>query len=228
MNGSTTRKLAAGGIAALAVAGGGAAFAATQDSPQASSQAALADAARQLGVSEEKLDDALRTALENRVDEAVSAGRLTEDEGERLKDAIESGDVPVLGVPMGGQAHGLPGRHLDAAASYLGLTADDLRAELEAGETLADVAQAEDKPVDGLVDALVADERTELDQAVEDGRLTEAQADELLAGAEERMTDLVNGDLPGPPDGRFDPGGPPPGSGSQDGSSGTAFDTAAY
>jgi hypothetical protein len=209
------------------VAGGGAAFAATQDSPQASSQAALADAARQLGVSEEKLDDALRTALENRVDEAVSAGRLTEDEGERLKDAIESGDVPVLGVPMGGQAHGLPGRHLDAAASYLGLTADDLRAELEAGETLADVAQAEDKPVDGLVDALVADERTELDQAVEDGRLTEAQADELLAGAEERMTDLVNGELPGPPDGRFGPGGPPPGSDSQGGSSGTAFDTAA-
>jgi hypothetical protein len=227
MNGSTTRKLAAGGIAALAVAGGGAAFAATQDSPQASSQAALADAARQLGVSEEKLDDALRTALENRVDEAVSAGRLTEDEGERLKDAIESGDVPVLGVPMGGQAHGLPGRHLDAAASYLGLTADDLRAELEAGETLADVAQAEDKPVDGLVDALVADERTELDQAVEDGRLTQAQADELLAGAEERMTDLVNGELPGPPDGRFGPGGPPPGSDSQGGSSGTAFDTAA-
>jgi hypothetical protein len=227
MNGSTTRKLAAGGIAALAVAGGGAAFAATQDSPQASSQAALADAARQLGVSEEKLDDALRTALENRVDEAVSAGRLTEDEGERLKDAIESGDVPVLGVPMGGQAHGLPGRHLDAAASYLGLTADDLRAELEAGETLADVAQAEDKPVDGLLDALVADERAELDQAVEDGRLTQAQADELLAGAEERMTDLVNGELPGPPDGRFGPGGPPPGSDSQGGSSGTAFDTAA-
>jgi hypothetical protein len=220
MDGSIRKRLAAGGIAALAVAGGGAAVAATQGSPQVDSQAALADAAAQLGVSEEKLDDALRSALENRVDEAVKADRLSEEEGERLKDAIESGDVPLLGVPLGGRSHGLPGHHLGAAASYLGLSESDLRAELEDGETLADVAKAQDKSVDGLVDALVADEQAELDQAVEDGRLTETQRDELLAGAEGRMTDLVNGELPGPPDGRFGPG-------SGESTDGAAFDAAA-
>jgi len=206
MNGSTTRRIAAGGIAALAVAGGGAAIAATQDSPQADSKAALGDAAEQLGVSEQKLDDALRTALENRVDEAVQAGRLTEDEGQRLKDAIESGDLPVLGVPLGDRGPLGPGHHmmsLDAAASYLGLAEADLRTELENGQTLADVARARDKSVDGLVDALVADAKTDLDQAVEDGRLTAAQRDEIVAGLERRMTDLVNGTRPEPPAGGF-------------------------
>ena len=222
MKGSISKRLAAGGIAALAVAGGGAAVAATQGSPQADSKAALAEAAAQLGVSEEQLDDALRSALENRVDEAVEAGRLTEDEGQRLKEAIESGDVPLLGVPMGGHEHGLPGRHLDAAASYLGLSENDLRGQLENGKTLADVAEAQEKSVDGLVDALVADERDELGQAVEDGRLTQAQAAELLAGAEERMTDLVNGQLPGRP-----PGFGPRGSDSSQVADGAAFDAVA-
>jgi hypothetical protein len=228
MDGSITRKLAAGGIAALAVAGAGGALAATQGSPQAESEAALADAAEQLGVSEQKLDDALRQALENRIDEAVDSGRLTEDEGQRLKDAIESGDLPVLGMPLGGHGPGGFGHHLmslDTAASYLGLSEDDLRAELEDGQTLADVAGAQDKSVDGLVDALVTDAQADLDQAVEDGRLTEAQRDELAANLEARMTDLVNGELPGPPPGgRFGPPSPDGGSGS---SEDTAFDAAA-
>jgi len=218
MKGSTTRRLAAGGIAALAVAGGGAAIAATQESPRADSKAALGDAAAQLGVSEQKLDDALRTALENRVDEAVQDGRLTENEGQRLKDAIESGDVPVLGVPLGGHGPDGPGHHmmgLDAAASYLGLSEADLRSELESGKTLADVAGEQDKAVGGLVDALVADAKADLDQAVQDGRLTKAQRDELAAGLEARMTDLVNGTRPEPPEGGFfGPSGRAPDSGT--------------
>ena len=100
MQRSLKRKVVAGGIAALAVAGAGGAVAATQLSPKAESDAVLEDAAKELGVDPDELDDALRTALENRVDEAVKAGRLSEEEGKRLKEAIESGDFPMLGVPF--------------------------------------------------------------------------------------------------------------------------------
>src|SRR5205823_37159 len=71
-------KVIAGTVAGLAVAGGGAAYAATQlGSPQQENQAVLNDAAKQLGVEPSALSAALKKALEKRVDEAVAAGRLT-------------------------------------------------------------------------------------------------------------------------------------------------------
>jgi hypothetical protein len=50
--------------------------------------------------------------------------------------------------------------------------------------------------VDGLVDALVADEKKELQAAVDAGRLTDAQRDRIVQGLEQRVTDFVNGDAP--------------------------------
>ena len=44
--------------------------------------------------------------------------------------------------------------------------------------------------------ALVADEKKELQAAVSSGRITQAQADEHLANAQARFTDLVNGTMP--------------------------------
>jgi hypothetical protein len=192
------------------VAGGGAAIAATTaSSPQEESKAVVEDAAKQLGVTPSKLSSALKQALENRVDAAVADGRLTKEQGDALKARIEADDYPMLGG-FGLGHHGGPGLrtfgHLDAAASYLGLTEAELATELAGGKTLADLAKAKGKAVDGLVAALVADERQELDAAVAAGRITKAQADELLAGAKQRFTDLVNGTLP---DRGHGPGGPP-------------------
>ena len=170
----------------------------------------LKDAADQLGVSPDELGDAITQALENRLDEAVKAGRLTQEQADALKERLESGDVPLFGGPGGppGDHHGhgmLVG--LDAAASYLGLTDAELRTKLEDGSTLADVAKAQDKSVDGLVAALVDAAKKDVADAVEAGRLTEDQQAEILDGLEERITDLVNNG--GPRGGRFH-GGPPP------------------
>ena len=78
----------AGGTAALAaVIGGGAAVAATQLSPTEESDAIVQDAAKQLGVSADKLDAALKQALENRVDAAVKAGHAHRGPGRRAEAA---------------------------------------------------------------------------------------------------------------------------------------------
>jgi len=204
------RKILIATAAALAVAGGGAAIAASKSgSPQEESKAVVDDAAKQLGVTPAKLSSALKKALENRVDAAVAAGRLTKEQGDALKKRIEAEDYPILGgfgmgVGMGvgmGFAHpgGGPGiihrfGHLDAAASYLGMTEAELRTQLAGGKTLAEVAKAKGKSVDGLVSALVADEKKELDAAVAAGRLTQKQAETILESAKQRATDLVNGE----------------------------------
>lgn len=197
-------KLAAGAGAALAVVGAGGAIAATKLSPQEESKAVVDDAAKQLGVTPAKLQDALEQALANRIDEAVKSGRITEETAEAMKQRLESGDVPLFGGPalerkgLGGKGtHGRLHVGLDAAASYLGVTEAALREELRAGKTLAAVAKAKGKSVDGLVDALVAAQTKRLDEAVASGRLTKAQRDEIAARLKERTTDFVNGVRPG-------------------------------
>jgi transposase-like protein len=195
--------------AVLVVAGGGVAVGATQFSPRSESEAVIEDAAKQLGVEPEELSDALQQALENRLDEAVEDGRLTEEQAERLKDRLEAGVVPLFRGP---RAFVPPRLHrhgprlfavLDTAATYLGLTEEALRERLRNGKTLAEIAKEKGKSVEGLVDALVAEKTRRLDAAVEDGRLTEAERDNLVKGVQERVTALVNGRLPSARPGRF-------------------------
>ena len=209
-----TKTAALGAGALLAVAGAGAAIAATQSGPVEESKALVDDAAKRLGVESSELTEALQAALAARVDEAVAAGRLTEEQGAELKQRIQAGEVPLLGLGgPHGRRHGGPGGPgggLTAAAEYLGVTEAELHEQLHDGQRLAEVAAAEGKSVEGLVDALVADETEKLAQAVEDGRLTDAQRDELVAGLEERVTARVNGEGGVGRGHGFGPPGPPP------------------
>ena len=215
------RKVIAGVAAALAVGGAGAGVAATKlanNTPSEESKAIVNDAAKSLGVEPSKLSAALKKAYEDRIDAAVAAGRLTKQQGDELKQRIESGEFPLVGAPGFGRGHGGPHefRHgLDAAATYLGLTEDQLRTQLESGKTLAQVAKAQDKSVDGLEAAMIKDATTHLDAAVKAGRLTAAQEQQILGDLKQHVDDLVNGKLPERGPGR--PGfgfrgdhGPPP------------------
>jgi 3-hydroxyacyl-CoA dehydrogenase len=187
------KKIAVGTAALAATVGTGGAIAATQLNPEQESKAVLNDAAEQLGVEPSELSEALKDALANRVDAAVEAGRLTEEQGAELKERIESDDVPLLG--LGGPGFGHRMHHvgdLDAAASYLGMTEANLRTALEGGKTLAQIAEDRGKSVDGLVNALVDEAEAELAAAVKAGRLTDAQRDSILSGLEQRITRLVN------------------------------------
>ena len=68
-------------------------------------------------------------------------------------------------------------------------------AQLESGKTLAQVATAQGKTVDGLIAALKADAKQKLDDAVKAGRLTQAQENQILADLDQRITGFVNGTL---------------------------------
>lgn len=204
MNGKAKRNIIIGAVAALAVAGGGAAVAATQlgsprGSPREESQAILNDAARQLGIEPSKLSDALKNAFKNRVDAAVAAGRLTKEQGAALKARIDAAEYPLLfGGPkgFGREAHFGHLGDLSAAASYLDVSAEQLRNDLHAGKSLAQIARDKGKSVDGLVDAMVSAAKTKLDAEVSAGRLTEERKQSILADLERRITDFVNGVAP--------------------------------
>jgi polyhydroxyalkanoate synthesis regulator phasin len=190
-------KLLVGIAAGVAVAGGGAALAASHfTSPKQENQAVVNDAAKQLGIEPSALSAALKKALENRIDAAVAAGRLTKDQASELKKRIEAGDVPLFAGPgfgMGHFDHGFaPFGRLDAAASYLGLTGSQLEQKLNAGKTLAEVAKAQGKSVDGLVSALYDEAKKHLDDAVSNGRLSKDQEQQILSGLKTRLQDFVD------------------------------------
>jgi hypothetical protein len=199
-----TRKALAIGIAALAVIGGGGAAIAASGSSSSPGQSFLDSVARHLGISSEKLQDATKAAAIDQVDAAVKDGKITEAEADRLKARIESGEFPpffgvgpLFGHRFGHEGHdfhgGLPlfGEKLSAAAGYLDLTDAQLRTKLNAGQTLAEIAKAQGKSVDGLKQAILADAKRKLDQLVKDGELTPAEADAMYARLQSHVDDLV-------------------------------------
>jgi hypothetical protein len=215
------RKVIAGAAAALAVGGAGAGIAATKlgSSPSAESKAIVDDAAKQLGVQPSALSDAIKKALSDRVDKAVADGRLTKEQGAELKQRIASDEFPLFGPPALGSHFGMPHpffHGLDAAADYLGLTDAQLRTKLNDGKTLAEIAKAQDKSVDGLKTALEKDAKAKLDAAVKAGRLSKDEEAQALKDLSNRIDDLVNGQLRlrfrehrGSGDRGFDRQGPP-------------------
>ena len=141
--------------------------------------------------------DGAATAVSSRVDRIKTAlqglvtdGTLTQDQADKV--ATTLAERAPEGRGPGGPGHGGRGLDLSAAATALGLTEDALRTELQAGKSLATVAQDKGVAVDVVVTALVDAEKARIAQAVTDGRLTQAQADERLADLQQRVTDRVN------------------------------------
>ncbi|MDP3714723.1 MAG: hypothetical protein Q8R60_19835 [Mycobacteriales bacterium] len=95
-----------------------------------------------------------------------------------------------------GRGHGPGGRGfgagLDAAATAIGITEAELKAQLAAGKALAQVAEANDVSKADLIAALVKAAEAKLAQAVTDGKITQAQADERKATLTARITESVD------------------------------------
>ncbi|HEX2112164.1 MAG TPA: hypothetical protein VHF67_11485 [Gaiellaceae bacterium] len=194
-----TRKALTVAAAALVVTGGGGAAIAASQSEGPSPSSFLDAVARHLGVSRDELDDATKAAALDQVDAALEAGRITEEQADELRSRIESGEVPPFFGPFFGgfhhRMHGL-GADLCAAAEYLDLSVGELRGRLARGQSLADVAEAQDKPVDGVEQAMLREAEQRLDDAVADRTMTREQADEMLERLRCRIDAIVNGELP--------------------------------
>jgi ribosomal protein S20 len=197
---------------ALAAAGGGAAIAATdeEDKGKKTEDAILSDAAERLDVEPTELRSALTEAELAQIDKAVEDGVITEDDADHIKKRLqESGRV--LGFPGGpppGGPHGLHGPGgpggpavFDAIADELGISVERLHTQLMRGKRLAQIARANGK---SLIDVKAAARdalEEEIDQGVEDGRLSDEEAERLRDDIPDMLDRLVRGPgvFPAPP-----------------------------
>ncbi len=158
----------------------------------------FAEIAEGEGVDPQEIVDAAIAEAESRLQEAVDEGRLTEERmdqmlerlAEELPERLEQPWQP--GGPMGGAfgqfSEGFWTMY-DEVAETLGLTPEELFSELHDGKTLAEIAEEQGVEMEAVRDAMEA-AREELmeqaiHQAVENGRMTQEQADWLLEGLEQ-------------------------------------------
>ena len=82
------------------------------------------------------------------------------------------------------------------AAKYLGMKPAAVMKQLKAKKTLAALATAKGKSVDGLKAAIIADAQAKLAKDVAADRIDQADAEERLADLEGRIDDIVSKPLP--------------------------------
>jgi hypothetical protein len=90
--------------------------------------------------------------------------------------------------------------HAEEIATLLGIDVESLHDALRDGSTLAELADFNGVEVDAVVDLLVGSHTEHIEQAVENGRITQENADERLSDLEERVTDRVNNGRPERPE----------------------------
>jgi len=181
-------------------------------------QAALAG---RLGVSTDQLKEAAKLARIDMVNKAVADGKLDQERANRMIAAIQSGRGPgqpgmgQRGQGQEGQRPGGPGQRNQrpggpggmmqggptVVADILGLTPQQLRTEMQAGKSLAQIAEAKGISRDTLKAKLLEAHKTRSAAAVTAGKLTAEQAQQMMDRAAARidaMIDRTPGQAPGP------------------------------
>jgi hypothetical protein len=143
-------------------------------------QAFLDAFAKNLGVDESALAPAAKSAAGTAIDKAVANGDLPKDVGDKIKDRIAKADGDGCGILGARWRSAL--RHyargevrqdmVQAAASTLKLTPDQLREKLKAGDSLKQIAQDQGVAFDTVTAAIVAAAKIDLDKIVAAGKMT--------------------------------------------------------
>ncbi len=167
----------------------------------------LATIAKAKGVTVEKLQADRKAMATAWVDKALEKKRITAEQAAALKKKIEASDgcaPAVFGGPGGRGHHGGPppgkgpgddrGGHSAGKAilTYLGITQDALRADLKAGKSLAEIATAKGKSVDGLKALITSEMKAPLDKWLADGKLSKERYDKAVAALPKLVDRIVN------------------------------------
>ena len=110
----------------------------------------------------------------------VANGTISQSQADAVIAALEA--ARPEGGPGFGHGFG-HGADLEAAATAIGITEDELRTALQSGQSLAEIAQAHGVTPQAVIDALVADAKADVAERVTSGDITQAEADQKLASA---------------------------------------------
>ena len=174
--------IGAGTLGAVAVTFGAAGIAGAQDvdpdlvEPDAAEETVEEDAGEREG---RRGNRGNRGLNEDRIAQLIEDGVITEEQADDL-DAIRTAVQEARAEARAEKQQ--------AIADVLGISVEDLQAAKEEGQTLAEIAGDN---VDALVDFFVEQKTEKINEKVAAGELTQEEADEKIAGLEERIESRI-------------------------------------
>jgi len=133
----------------------------------------------------------------DRINAAVAEGRLTQEEADERLASLEATFTEAVNSELP-ERDGRPGEYLLArglaqqVAEATGLEMREIVAQIRRGVTIADILTANDVDVTTFTHDVIASATERLAQAVENGRLTQERADEMIAQLTERLPEILN------------------------------------
>ncbi|HEY8768009.1 MAG TPA: DUF2680 domain-containing protein [Dehalococcoidia bacterium] len=156
----------------------------------------LQDVASRLGVSVDTLQGDIKDSEKALIDQAVTDGKLTQDQANDLKTRIDNGENVQLGKILGNHPKGIRrvvNDIIGEAAKVLGLQKSDVTAGLKAGTSLNDIANAHGMSTADFHTKLLAQVKSDLDTQVASGAITQAQADQAYQKFSNNIDKITNG-----------------------------------
>ena len=140
-----------------------------------------------LGTDQTKVNAAFQQAIAETLADQVKAGKLTQQQADAIKAKLAGKQPCSIGPSLAtGGGKGAIGAYMQqllaAAAGALGVTPDELKADLQKGMSLSQIAAAHNPPIteDQFRAKLIANLKPLLDQAVTDKKLTSDQEQKIL------------------------------------------------
>ncbi|MUG67511.1 hypothetical protein GNP94_16100 [Paenibacillus campinasensis] len=151
----------------------------------------LAEIAKQQGIPREQIKEKVMDIMKDRaashpstsgktVDYSAAADRLLDSKGGWHARAYHYGKAMADSNEL---------------ARLLKMTPEQLRQQLQAGKSLAEIAKAQGVPVQDVIDFQVKSITQRLDQKLKDGKITKEKYDERIAKLNQFVTEFVHGKL---------------------------------
>jgi hypothetical protein len=188
-------------VAVLAVGGFATVFAAgsptsTSADPSSRAQTFLDRLATNLGISTDRLQQGLKDTANQYVDQALANGRITQQQADAAKQRIANGNgLSPFTHFLGRRDAALDKLRLASwqdIATALNMSPQDLKSQIQSGQTLKQIIESHNMTVDDVVSSVVSQVKTQLDAKVSSGTITQDQETKILDALQTRLTNLIN------------------------------------
>ena len=103
-----------------------------------------------------------------------------------------------MGMGMGMRGAPMWAGFEDEVATFLGMLQEQIQTERQASKSLVQIAEAKGKTEQQLIDVILAAKKADLDKAVADKTITQAQADLMYQNMQQQVPQMVNRTTTGP------------------------------
>jgi uncharacterized protein YidB (DUF937 family) len=147
------------------------------------------------------VSDAVKAQLTDEINQAVTDGQITQQRADLLLGGLDTAlEREMSVVPLNVRLRERLGNRvettlLDVLAEKAGVSASDLLQEALTPPSLADIATAHGVDAEAVISETEQQITDQVNQAVTDGSLTQAQADLILNGLHDRLVNRFNAPL---------------------------------